>query len=108
MRFEYMATQAGISVQNRTLLAALHQKVSSPFEVTRAAEVLGLSAPRARRFLAYLADRGGSLGSAPVSIPLFRWMPHNPAIGVSIPGLSPCPHSPPATSVVGAPANIGL
>ncbi len=48
----------GIEQNNRTLLDTLHRKVTGPFGSVEAAESLGLSRERARRLLAYLAERG--------------------------------------------------
>ena len=49
---------AGISGQNRSLLAALHRKVGNPFSVEEASAALLLSMTRTHRLLAYLAQRG--------------------------------------------------
>ena len=48
----------GISERNRKLLTRLHRGVSGPFTPEDATNLLSLDIRRARRFLAYLADRG--------------------------------------------------
>ena len=49
---------AGITGRNRRLLTRLHREFPAPFTVREAAGALDFSIPQARRFLAYLADRG--------------------------------------------------
>ncbi len=48
----------GINAENRNRLTRLLRSGPGPFTVEDAAAALGMSAPRARRFLAYLASRG--------------------------------------------------
>ncbi len=48
----------GISANNRNLLAALHASFKGPFTVAEAAAALNDTSGGARRFLAYLAERG--------------------------------------------------
>ena len=52
------APPAGISGRNRRLLTKLHREFPSPFMVREAAGALDFSIPQARRFLAYLTERG--------------------------------------------------
>ena len=52
------AVPAGISGRNRRLLTTLHREFPAPFTVWEAAGALDFEIPRARRFLAYLAERG--------------------------------------------------
>ena len=52
------ASPAGISGRNRRLLTKLHREFPSPFMVREAAGALDFSIPQARRFLAYLTERG--------------------------------------------------
>ncbi|MEX2556455.1 MAG: type IV toxin-antitoxin system AbiEi family antitoxin domain-containing protein [Actinomycetota bacterium] len=49
---------AGISAENRRLLERLHRGAVGPFSMEQSAELLGVSLPRARRLVRYLADRG--------------------------------------------------
>ncbi len=51
-------TRRGISGTHHQALALLHRKASDPFPVGVAAELLGLSLPQTRRFLAHLAAGG--------------------------------------------------
>ncbi len=53
-----LASPAGISGRNRRLLTRLHREFPAPFTVWEAAGALDFEIPRARRFLAYLAERG--------------------------------------------------
>lgn len=52
------STGLGINAENRGRLTRLLRSGPGPFTVENASAVLGMSAPRARRFLAYLARRG--------------------------------------------------
>ena len=52
------ASPAGISGKNRRLLTKLHREFPAPFTVREAASALDFSMPQARRFLAYLTERG--------------------------------------------------
>ena len=52
------ASPAGISGKNRRLLTRLHREFPAPFTVREAAGALDFSIPQARRFLAYLTERG--------------------------------------------------
>ncbi len=49
---------AGITEENRRLLAQLHRQASGPFTAGEASKVLSLSIERTRRLLAYWAARG--------------------------------------------------
>ncbi len=52
------AAPAGINGKNRRLLTKLHREFPGPFMVREAAGALDFSIPQARRFLAYLTERG--------------------------------------------------
>ena len=52
------AAPAGISGKNRRQLTRLHRELPGPFTVREAAGALDFSIAQARRFLAYLAERG--------------------------------------------------
>jgi predicted transcriptional regulator of viral defense system len=52
------STGLGITAENRRRLTRLIRSGVGPFTVGDTAAALGMSAPRARRFLAYLASRG--------------------------------------------------
>jgi len=49
---------AGITEENRRVLAQLHRRISRPFTVAEASEILNLNITRTRRLLAYWAARG--------------------------------------------------
>lgn len=49
---------AGITATNRALLERLHRRARGPFTVEEAADLLGVSRPRARRLVRYLGARG--------------------------------------------------
>ena len=49
----------GIEQDNRTRLDRMHRKAQGPFTAGEAAGFLDLEPPRARRLLAYLAERDG-------------------------------------------------
>ena len=53
-----MASPKGISAQNRNMLTALNAKLRGPFTARDAAMEIGYTVRGARRFLAYLAERG--------------------------------------------------
>jgi predicted transcriptional regulator of viral defense system len=57
-RPNYTDPPGGITAPNRASLGELHRRSKGPFSASDAAEWLAVPVPRARRLLAYLAERG--------------------------------------------------